>query len=178
MGLFGKPKIEGDELKRCLAYFEAESRVTAFQTREADIYNNTLVKYLDSIAKDQSAAREVHNAANRLLRAAHEVMRRHKAIESVPDAASAMRYAWHITFLAYASWAEAAASGTEAMAKGMTPQYRYVQQLLNEHQTAWRRADEEDKKFLKKLKVTANDIADIVTRSTDAGSADSWRPSQ
>ena len=64
----------------------------------------------------------------------------------------------------------------EAMAKGMNPNTIYVQQLVTEFQKAWHRAKEEDMKFLKRLKVSAEDIAKIVARSTNIDVADEWKP--
>ncbi len=176
MGFFGKAKIEGAELQKCLTYYEAEDMVIAFQTKEADLYNNTLVQYLNSIETNPLAAEEVRKAANRLNESANEIIRRHEEIQPIPDAASAMRYAWYVTFLANKTWSEATRSAMEAVANGMTPHYVYVQQTVNEYQSAWGRAHEEDKKFLKQLKVSADDIARIVARTNSAVSVDKWAP--
>jgi len=177
MGLFGSPKIDGNELQQCLACFEAETKVIAFQTKEADLYNNAMVKYSNSIMENPSAAMEAYKAAKRLSQAATEILRRHGEIKDVPDAASLMHFAWHATFLANAAWASATAMAIESMAKGMSPNTVYVQQLVEEYQKAWKRADDEDKKFLKRLKVNAEDIAKIITRATSAAK-DDWVPQQ
>ena len=118
MGLFGSPKIDGKELQECLAYFEAQTRVCTFQSNEADLYNNALVKYGNSIRENPLAAREVCKAANRLVQSSDEVLRRHQAIENVPMAASAMHYAWYVTFDANRTWASATSKAIEAMAEG------------------------------------------------------------
>jgi hypothetical protein len=175
MGLFGSPKIDGKELQECLAYFEAQTRVVAFQTKEADLYNNAMVKYGNSIIKNPSAASEVCNAAKRLSQSATEVLRRHEEIKNVPVAASAMHYAWYVTFHDYAAWASATSKAIEAMAEGMNPNTMYLQQLVEQHQKAWRRADDEDKKFLKRLRVGAEEIAKIVARAAStAATDDDW----
>jgi len=176
MGLFSNAGIVGDELQRCLAYYEAEMKVTAFQTREADLFNNTLVKYLDSMAEDHVAARQVCDAANRLVQSAQEVLRRHEEISSIPQAAYSMRYAWHVTLLAHATWAEATLSAMEALANGMTPHYAYVQDLVAKYQAACGKAQKEDKKFLKRLQVTPDAFEKIINRCNDAGETDSWQP--
>jgi uncharacterized UPF0160 family protein len=63
------------------------------------------------------------------------------------------------------------------MAEGMNPHTMYVQQLVEQYQKAWRRADAEDKKFLKRLKVSAEDIAKIVARATSIDAIDDdWEP--
>lgn len=176
MGLFSNAGIVGDELQRCLAYYEAVMKVTDFQTREADLFNNTLVKYLDSMAEDQVAARQVCDAANRLVQCAQEVIRRHEEISSIPQAVYSMRYAWRWTLLAYATWAEATLSAMEALANGMTPHYAYVQDLLAKYHAAYGKAQKEDKKFLKRLQVTPDAFEKIINRCNDAGETDNWQP--
>ena len=136
MGLFGGPKIDGSELQECLACFEAETRVIAFQTKEADLYNDTMVKYGNSIMENTLAANEACKAAKRLSQAATEILRRHEKIKNVPIAASAMHFAWYATFLANAAWAFATAAAIEAMANGMKPNTWYVQQLVKGYQEA------------------------------------------
>ncbi len=168
-----------NELQECLACFEAETKVIAFQTKEADLYNNAMVKYGNSIMENPLAAREACKAAKRLSQAATEVLRRHEQIRNVPVAASAMHHAWYVTFHANAAWASATAKAIEAMAEGMNPHTIYVQQLVEEYQKAQRRAEDEDKKFLKRLKVSAEDIAKIVARATTIDVADDdWQPKE
>jgi hypothetical protein len=176
MGLFGSPKIDGNELLLCLAYWEAQNKVTAFQTREADLYNNAMVKYGNSIGENPLAASEACKAAKRLSQAATEALRRHNEIENVPVAASAMHSTWKATFFANAAWASATAAAIEAMSKGMNPNMMYVQQLVKEYQKAWHRAQDEDKKFLKQLKVRAEDIARISRATTPDTADDDWEP--
>jgi len=183
MGFFSSPKIDGKELQECLAYFEAETKVIAFQTKEADLFNNAMVKYGNSIMENPLAAKDMKKAAKRLSQAATEILRRHEKIKNVPVAASAMRSAWHATFLAHAAWASAMVTAIEsnifaflAAAEGMNPQIKYAQQLAEESQKAWRRAEDEDKKFLKQLKVSAEDIAKIVARATAIDATDDWEP--
>ena len=176
MGLFGSPKIDGSELQECLACFEAETRVIAFQTKEADLYNNAMVKYGNSIMENPLAAKEMKKAAKRLSQAATEILKRHEEIKNVPVAASAMHHAWYVAFYANAAWASAMVAAIESMAEGMNPNMMYIQQLVEQYQEAWRRADDEDKKFLKRLKVGAEDIAKIVARATTIDATDNWEP--
>ncbi len=177
MGLFGSPKIDGSQLRECLAYFEAQTRVVTFQTKEAELYNDAMVKYGNSITQNPLAASEACKAAKRLSQAATEVLRRHEKIENVPVAAAAMHHAWYVTFYANVAWASATSRAIESMAEGMNPNTAYVQQLVGQYQRAWRRADDEDKKFLKRLKVSAEEIAKIVARATSPDMAgDDWRP--
>ncbi len=183
MGLFSSSKIEGSELQECLAYFEAETRVIAFQTKEADLFNNAMVKYGNSVMQNPLAAEDMKKAANRLSQAAAEILKRHEKIKNVPVAASAMRSAWHETFLANATWASAMVTAIESnifaflsAAQGMNPQIKRAQQCSEELQKAWQRADNEDKKFLKKLKVSVEDITEILSRATISITREGWEP--
>lgn len=176
INLLRKARITGDELQQCLAYYEAEMRVLAFQTKEADLFNNTMVKYFGSITKDTVAAREMCDASNRRVQSIHEVLRRHEGINPVPEAACSMHYAWYTTFLAVATWAEATLSAMEAITNGMKPHHAYVQHLVVEYQTAWRKAQKEDKKFLRRLQVTPDIIEKIMRRCIEAAEADNWQP--
>jgi hypothetical protein len=177
MGLFGSPKIDGTELQECLTYFEAQTKVVAFQTKEADLYNNAMVKYGNSITQNSSAASEACKAAKRLSKASTEVLSRHEQIENIPAPASAMHYSWYMTFQANLAWASATYKAIEAMAEGMNPNTAYVQQLVEQYQKAWRKADDEDKKFVKRLKVSPDVLARIVARATSPEVAnDDWRP--
>ena len=176
INLLGKSKITGDELQQYLAYYEAEMRVLAFQTKEADLFNNTMVKYFESVTKDAVAAREMCDASNRRVQAIHEVLKRHKEINPVPEAASAMHYAWYITFLAVATWAEASLSAMKAIANGMKPHHAYVQHLVSEYQTSWCKAQKEDRKFLRRLQVKPHIIEKIMRQCIETAEADCWQP--
>jgi phosphohistidine swiveling domain-containing protein len=183
MGLFSSSKIEGSELQECLAYFEAETRVIAFQTKEADLFNNAMVKYGNSVMQNPLAAEDMKKAANRLSQAAAEILKRHEKIKNVPIAASAMRSAWHETFLANATWASAMVTAIESnifaflsAAQGMNPQIKRAQQCAEELQKAWQRADTEDRKFLKRLKVSSEDTAEILSRATTSLIHEDWEP--
>jgi hypothetical protein len=176
MGLFGGTKIDGIELQKCLEYFEQETKVVTFQTKEADLHNNTMVKYGNSIADNSLAASEAVKSARRLSQSANELIRRHQNIKNVPSAASPASYAWDITLSSYLAWASANAAAIEAMANHMSPNWTYVQQLANENQKARKKANDEDLKFLKRLKVNTDEIAKIIARATSLNSIESWEP--
>jgi len=178
MGLFSAPKIQGAELKECLSYYNAQLRIGAFQTREADLHNETMVKYIESAEESRLAAREVAKAANRLSQAAAEILRRHKQLGRPPNAAQAMHSAWYGAYSAYANWASATLAATEAMLNGMKPNRMYVQQLLKEFNRWWRRANDEEKKFVKQLKVDSYEYQNMLDRATSDAAVDSWKPEQ
>ena len=175
--------IDSKELQECLAYFEAETKVIAFQSKEADLFNSAMVEYGNSIMDSPLAAKKMKISTNRLAQSATEMLRRHGEIKNVPFPASAMRSAWHVAFLVNAAWASAMVEAIESnifaflrQSEGMNPETGYAQQLALEFKKAWRRADEEDKKLLKKLKVSAQDIEEIMARATTAAINDTWEP--
>ena len=179
MGLFTEPRIKGNELQRCLVYYEAKFKVTAFQAKEAGLHSNTLVKYRDS-KTSRLVASEVCNAANRLLQAAYEVNRRHEGTKPVPIPALAMHYAWHDAVLCNTAWAEATLQALEALVNGWTPLYLFgntPEQLAGKCQLAQHKAETHDTEFLRRLGVRANVVAEINSRSIGAIATDNWQPS-
>ena len=179
LSLSHKPKIEGEEREGCLAYTRSVMKVSAFWDRESTLFNNMLVKYLDSITENPFAASEVCKAANRLVQAAKEVIHRHEAIQPIPEAALIMHYAYSALFLNLKDWAESTLAAMETLADGMTPQYEYVQHLMDKRESAWHEARDEEEKLLKQLGLTASEIEAILRQvhsSLDAAKDDSWQP--
>ena len=109
MRLFGKSKIEGPDLQKCLTYYEAQSRLTALQSQAANAYNEAMAACDESTADQAVAAQEASKAAKRHSQVSTEVLQRHNAIESVPEAASSFHSAWSSAFSAYSAWAAATA---------------------------------------------------------------------
>jgi hypothetical protein len=178
MGLFSAPKIQGAELKECLSYYNVKLIIGLFQAREAALYNETMAKYMESAGKSQLAAGEVAKAANRLSQAAAEILRRHKQLGRPPNAAQAMHSAWYAAYSAQANWASATSAATEPMLNGMKPNRMYVQQLLKEFNRRWRRANDEEKKFVLRLRVDSNEYQNMLDRATSDAAVDSWKPEQ
>jgi len=180
LALIIKPRIEGHERERCLAYItETVTNITAFLDRESTLFNNTLVKYLDSISESPLAASKICSAANRLVQAAQEVIHRHDLIQPIPKAAFPMYYAYSTLFLRAKEWAESTLAAMEALANDMTPHYEYVQHLMDKRESAWHEAYCEEKKLLKQLGLTESEV-EAIPRQThsilEAAKEDSWHP--
>ena len=177
MGLLTEPRIKRNELQRCLVYYEAKLKVTAFQAKEAGLYCNTLVKYRD-FKTNWLAVSEECKAADRLLQAAYEVNRRHEGTKPVPIPALATHYAWHNAVLCNTAWAEATLQAMEALVNGWTPRYGDTpEQLVGKCQLAQHKAETHDKELLRRLGVRADVVAEIVSRNVDAAATDNWQPS-
>ena len=52
----------------------------------------------------------------------------------------------------------------------------YVQHLVNEHDAAWGKAQKEEKKLLKLLRIPSSEVAKIVDRSIETAENDGWQP--
>jgi hypothetical protein len=176
MGLFDSPKIDGDMLQQCLVYFEESSKVVSFQTKEADIYNNALEKYGNSITENPFAAGEMNKAAKRLLQSVNEVVRRYENINTVPNPALFAHSAWQHTLSSCMRWATETESAIDSVSRGMEPNFFDVQKFVNEYQKSWKKAKDEDVKFLKRLNVSPEEIANIVARALSFASEDNWKP--
>ena len=174
-----KPRIEDEERERCLTYTKAVGNISAFWDREATLFNNTLVRYLDSITESPVAASEVCKAANRLVQAAKEVIHRHEPIQPIPDAALQMQSAYIAFLISLKDWAESTLEAMETLANGLTPHYEYVQQLMEERESAWHEVQTEEKKLLGRLGLSTPEIKALLKQihsSLNAAENDSWQP--
>lgn len=172
--LFGEPKIHGDERRECLAYWAEELKLKQFQAVEADRYNNAVGKYGKSITTNSPAIEKWHQAANRSSKAMAELLRCHSELR-VPDAASAMYFAWHTTYSDYLAWAEAMAAAVEALANDKIPYFPYVEGLFSQAGKSRRKAESEEKRFLKRLKLSADEVRELFISAPSATRAEDWQ---
>ena len=105
--LFGSRKLDRGELDKCLNYLEQHYVLTTFQEKEAGIYNEALAQHRRSISSDSHSADETLRAAERLKKAAHELVRPCKQLQYVPESAGRLHFAWQIVFSDCAAWADA-----------------------------------------------------------------------
>jgi len=174
--LFSEPKIQGDELRKCLAYYEQELKFKVFQEKEADLYNNALIKYGRSISTDSRAAKEVRQAANRLAQSASEILERRGKMTSIPDAASAMYFAWQLTYSDYSAWATAQSAAIEAVTNGLEPHGERVRELLSQSEKSRHEAENEEKKLIKRLKLSGGEVQKLFSNASAAITAENWQP--
>lgn len=173
---FGEPKILSEERQKCLDYLKEEFELTAFQDKEAALYNNVAVKYLDSISVDSSAAEAMCQAANRLSQAASEIMKRRSKITSIPHTASAVFFGWQATFQEYLAWTQALVAAVEASANGMTPQMEYVEAIRSQSEKFRRKAEAELKKLLERLKLSGDEMRELFVNASRNVTAEDWQP--
>jgi hypothetical protein len=174
--LSSRPKIEGDELQKCLAYLEEEGKLVVFRGKEEDLYNNALVKYGKSVAIDSRAAKEMCRAAKRLAEAASEIIRRRGEMVSIPDVASAMYFAFQKSYLAYSQHVTAECAAWEAESNGMKPDYEYLRRLSLQSEDLRLKALKEERKLAERLKLSGDVIRSVYNNAQAAVATENWQP--
>ena len=183
--LFGQPKIHGDERSKCLAYLEEEFKLTAFQEKEANLYNNAKVTYISAPRED--AAKQMRIAANRLARSATEILKRRGKMASIPDAAYATYFAWQLTYSDYSSWATANAVGLGGVMNFPSVDMgsldtiaevhgEHVGKLFLQSEKSREKAMKEMKKLLKRLKLSGAEAQTLFNNASAAIEAENWQP--
>jgi len=177
--LFGKPKLDKEEFNQCLKYLEEHYKLTTFQEKEADIYNESLTQYMTSLTTDSRSAEEMLKVAERFKKASHELFARSKQLVSVPEPAGALHFAWQIVFSDYTAWVDAQYAAYAAIAKGNPPFAEHVQSLFHKQEESHQKALKEEKKLLELLVasgLTPSDIQRITDKAFAAIEAENWQP--
>ncbi|HEY93119.1 MAG TPA: hypothetical protein G4O17_05190 [Dehalococcoidia bacterium] len=174
----GEPRIEGDELQKCLDYLQEELKLAAFQDKEATLYKNASAKYIDAPLTDNLAPKERCRAANRLAQAAGEIVNRRYRIEPIPDAASAAYSAWQLAYLDYSAWVSALSAAIEAIASDIEPPARQVLKLASQFQKSRNIARTEGNKFIDRLGLNGNTVQKLLNEAAVAVAADNWQPKE
>lgn len=166
-------------LRECITYLEKEIRLQAFQDKEATFYSNAVVKYGKSASVDSYAAQEMCRAANRLAASAIELLKRRGELVSIPDAALANASAWELAYMDYSAATQTLAASFEAMATGMMPDTKRVKALHSQSEKSRRKAEGEQKKFMKylgKLKLNPDEGYKLLANASRAIAAEDWQP--
>jgi len=169
-------KIDSAQLRECLHYLEKSCQIAAFQAKEADSYNVVLDKYGNSIPDDPKATTEILRATDRLAHAAKEALERHEDIDQIPIPASSMHYAWWATLRTYSAWTSVKNKAITAGKQGQGIETASIEKFMKEYHKAWIKAEKEEKRFLKHLKLNTDDVSRILSRAENAVSAEKWEP--
>jgi len=175
--LFGEPKVDREEFNQCLRYLEEHYKLTAFQEKEADIYNESLTRYMPSLTTDSRSAKEMLKVAERFKKAAHLLLERSRQLVSVPESAGALHFAWQVVFSDYTAWVDAQHAVYAAIAEGNPPFTERVQTLFHKQEESHQKALQEEKKLLKLLRangLTASDIQRLTDKAFAAIEAENW----
>jgi len=170
--------IPSDIREVILVYLAKELQLREFQSLEAERHNIAGVKYLGPGASGSPELSELVSASRRLSQAAGELVARHSQLGPVPDEASQFYFAWHTTYLAYQQWASALASACEAYRAGFTPNFGIVQQLQAAEQKARQRALKEEGKLFNRLKLTGEQLRQLMVEARAAAEVENGQPPQ
>jgi hypothetical protein len=179
MGLFsGEPKIKGTERDECLAYLEEETKLIILRSKEDSLYKDAVDRQGRLAYKNSLAAREVSRAANRLVQAISEIVRRRGEIASIPNAASATFLAWDKSYLAYSKYIIAEFDVWAAEANGVNPEQKHMRELYLQSRDLQRKALKEERKLVKSLKIGSKAAQEMLDNASATVDAENWQPQQ
>ena len=161
-GLFGSKRMSTEVREAVIDYLKKETGLNALQDDEAGRYNATLTAHGAGLASGSDAARAVAAAASRMAETNRALVNQHSALGPIPDEAGACYVGWHLTYLALAEWAEAAAAAYQSLADGGTPFTGRVQQLLQEEEQKRQRAMKAEAALCKRIKLTAEELRQVI----------------
>ncbi len=176
MRFLNSAKIDSTQLRECIHYLEKSCQIAVFQAKEADSYNVVLDKYGNSMPDGPQVTTEMLRATDRLAHAAKESLERHEDIDKIPIPASSMHYAWWATLRAYSAWTSAKNKAIIAGEQGQGIETASIEKLMKEYHKAWIKAEKEEKRFLKHLKLNTDDVSRILSCAENAVSEEKWEP--
>lgn len=169
--------VAREELRsQYLAYHGELAKLMAFQSKEADIYNNALVVYRSSMITSDKAAQEMCRTARRLVESAKAIVNYISRMLTLPDVIATTHFFWQKTFLDYQAWAEAQAAAIEAIAAGMEPAGERVHELLLQAEKSEREAMKAEEKLVRRLGVKPSDIQQSLNNALVAVEKENWQP--
>ena len=177
--LFREPKLDREEFNQCLEYLEEHYKLTTFQEKEADIYNEALTRCMPTLATDNRSAKEMLKVAERFKKAAHLLLKRSKQLVSAPESAGTLHFAWQIVFSDYTAWVDAQYAVYKTIAEGNRPFVEHVQNLFRQQDKSHKKALKEEKKLLNLLRANGLKVSDIQSLTDKAFSAietENWKP--
>ena len=130
------------------------------------------------MATDSRAAEEMCRAANRLAQSASEILRRRSQMASVPDAASATYFAWHLTYSDYSTMATPNAAAIGALANGMEAHGEDIRELFLQSEKSRYEAMKEMKKLLKRIKLSGDEAQKLFSNALATIAAENWQPKE
>lgn len=197
MGFFSRePAIEGDERQECLAYYEEEKKLRLLYERVEWFYDKRIGKYEDAFFEAQKALRDsvvgkatrddptpippmeimdkIFEAREYMSYAATEIVKRKKKMRLAPSPASEMSSAWLAAYLDYEALRDASniAAGSDPVIVQIKRQRE--KGLFTNFNKSLHKAWQEEKEFLKRLKLSGDEGQRILNDASRATAADEW----
>lgn len=169
-------EIPAEERETILSYLTEEWNVAAFQDLEAERYNNDATRYGNADPGTADFANMIA-AAERLSEASVELDRRHSQLGPIPDEASSTYLLWQGTYMAYGEWASAVLATCRAYEAGVMPNVGRIQHLFSQMEKCRERAQNEEGKVIRRLKLRGEDVRRLLQESRAAAKSEEWRPS-
>ena len=184
MGLiFGSPKIQGEELRKCLDYLEEEFKTSAFHEKESKLFENVMLECSIKGMHGKELQQRISSASNRLAKAAEQIMKRREKLGNIPDAASATYFAWHRMYSAYSVYMteESAQQAKHTKVSIPIPQKDEIERILKltqEYVKYKAEAAKEHYKLLKRLKLSDEETQELLNNALIAILAENWQPKE
>lgn len=179
------PAIEDEERQECLAYYENEKKLQLLLERVGQLFDKRVGKYEDALSKSRRAREavmdgvfdnldKIFEVTECIHQAAIEIVKRKREMKAVPSAGSVMSHAWLAVYLDYEALRDP--STIAAGYNGMEVQARKARQkeLVKKFNKSWHKALEEEKEFLKHLKVSSGEYQKIGDNASKALVTDEW----
>jgi hypothetical protein len=187
VGLFGEPKIQGDERQRCLDYLEEELKIAAFDQKGREVFENAMVESATKLNSSRITShefdKEISQATLRLAVTAKETVRRRDKMTCVPNIALSTYSAWHRMYSAYSAWAAEQAAQAAEHAKVLIPivskdEIERFRKLFQEYEKYKAEAANEHKKLLKRLKPSGDETQRLLNNVSASIAEEKWQPEE
>ena len=138
-------------------------KLKLFREKVDNTFSEGMMNYGRLAQKDEDKALEgMTKVAKHTLQAATELVRRKHEMTFIHGAALATSSAWETVYSDYEALAIAEAAAMEADLGGMTGEWDRVRELVRKVKKSIRKAQKEEKKLLKRLKLTGDEVRTIL----------------
>lgn len=173
---FFRRSLPAEEREAALRYYEGSLKVSAFHEKEADRYNEELIRFQDS-PEDAAGLAALIRAAERLIIACEEALRRHASLESqVPSSATADFSSWHSVFEMAVGWSKANHEALRLLSLGQDASSANAASYLNLVSEFQRIAEGKSRDLLKRMQITEDDYARLLSDVRIALEQEDWSP--
>lgn len=173
---FFRRSLPVEEREAALGYYKGKLKVSAFHEKEADRYNEEAVRFQHS---PQAAAHlsSLMQAAERLILASKEAVRRHASLESqAPPVATADFSSWHSVFEWTVEWSKANHEALRLLSLGQDGSSANARSYLNAVSEFQRIAEGKSRELLKHMQITQDDYARLLGGAKASLDEQNWIP--
>jgi len=198
-----KSKLTEGGRVNCLHYLEEEEKLQVFRSKENDLYSIANAEYSESYIPDSQAFDEENDfynavlsedsqsrysnseadekmcgAANRLMKAAEQILKRRAEVEFIPDIASKHHLAWQMAYVAYQEYVAAVSRLWEGKVQGITPNNSDLKKSQLSLKLSLKRATKETDKLFKRLQLSDDELRKMRNEAAAYYEAEKWQPQE